>query len=73
MKKDLPWNSIRISMIHLSLLLKLCIISDPPPEFSVNGFPLISRLLRPKQTPTVSLGVLKNYVTFTLASCVPQE
>lgn len=71
MKKDLPWNIIRISMIHLSLLLNLCIISDPP-EFSVNGFPLISRLLRPKQTLTVSLGVLKNYVTCTLASCVPQ-
>lgn len=72
MKKDLLWNIIIISMIHLSLLLNLCIISDPP-EFSVNGFPLISRLLRPKQTLTVSLGVLKNYVTFTLASCVPQE
>lgn len=71
MKKDLLWNIIIISMIHLSLLLNLCIISDPP-EFSVNGFPLISRLLRPKQTLTVSLGVLKNYVTFTLASCVPQ-
>lgn len=72
MKKDLLWNIIITSMIHLSLLLNLCIISDPP-EFSVNGFPLISRLLRPKQTLTVSLGVLKNYVTFTLASCVPQE
>lgn len=44
MKKDLPWNSIRISMIHLSLLLNLCIISDPP-EFSVNGFPLISQFI----------------------------
>lgn len=72
MKKDLLWNIIIISMIHLSLLLNLCIISDPP-EFSVNGFPLISRLLRPKRTLTVSLGVLKNYVACTLASCVPQE
>lgn len=44
MKKDLLWNIIIISMIHLSLLLNLCIISDPP-EFSVNGFPLISQFI----------------------------
>lgn len=73
MKKDLLWNIIIISMIHLSLLLNLHVYNIRPPEFCVNGFPLISRLLRPKQTLTVSLGVLKNYVTFTLASCVPQE
>lgn len=30
MKKDLLWNIIITSMIHLSLLLNLCIISDPP-------------------------------------------